>query len=98
MYIWDTSSANFWYGNVNAIGRTFTKFPLSRVVPHGGNLTAMATWNHDGGDGIDDYALFIMSSGDVAIYQGSNPADANNWALVGVYKRARYTLRGLRFV
>ena len=86
VYAWSTDSQDFWYGATNAIGGTFTKFPLSRVAASGGNLIAMATWNHDGGDGVDDYALFVMSSGVCVLYDGSDPGDATNWSLVGIFK------------
>jgi hypothetical protein len=46
----------------------------------------MGTWTRDGGDGVDDLACFFMSSGEVIIYQGSNPGDAADWALVGVFR------------
>lgn len=86
VYVWDSSSQDFWYGATNAIGGTFTQFPLSRVARGGGNLIAMETWNLDGGDGVDDYALFLMSSGEALLYSGSDPGDATNWSLVGKYK------------
>ncbi len=86
VYTWDDDEQDFWYGATNAIQGTFTKFQLSRVAPFGGNLISMMTWNHDGGDGVDDFALFHMSSGDVILYNGSNPGDANDWALIGIYK------------
>lgn len=86
LYVWDDDDQSFWYGATNAIGGTFTEFDLAGVMPFGGNLIAMATWNHDGGDGVDDFALFLMSSGDVALYEGSDPGDASNWSLIGIYK------------
>jgi len=99
VYAWDSSTQDFWYGATNAIGGTFTKFPLSRVAAFGGNLVAMATWNHDGGAGVDDYALFIMSSGDVALYDGSDPGDASDWGLIGIYKiGAPLSIRGIKKV
>jgi hypothetical protein len=70
---WDSSTQDFWYGALNAIQGAFTKFPLSRVGTFGGNLIKIETWNVDGGDGVDDLAVFFMSNG------------ADNWALVGVY-------------
>ena len=97
VYVWDSDTQDFWYGATNAIGGTFTKFQLSRVAPFGGNLVAMATWNHDGGDGVDDFALFVMSSGDVILYDGSDPGDATNWSLIGIYKiGAPFAVRGIK--
>lgn len=88
MYVWEEDSPSFWYGATNAIGGAFTEFPLSRVTNLGGNLIAMGTWTRDGGSGVDDFAVFIMSSGDVVVYQGSDPGSASDWSLVGVYRIA----------
>lgn len=99
VYTWEDDSQSFWYGATNAIGGAFTEFNLSRIAPFGGNLVAMATWNLDGGDGVDDYALFLMSSGDAILYQGSDPGDAANWSLVGTYKiGSPISVRGVKKV
>jgi hypothetical protein len=82
---WMKNSQDVWYSALDTLGGALTKFPLSRVGQFGGNLTAMTTWSHDGGSGPDDYAVFIMSSGEAIIYQGSSPAVGGDWALVGVY-------------
>lgn len=86
LYFWETNSQDFWYAAAAGITGALTKFPLSRVGQFGGNLVAMGTWTHDGGSGVDDHAVFIMSSGEVIVYQGSDPGDASDWALVGVYR------------
>ena len=99
IYAWESDSQSFWYGATNAIGGTFSEFNLSRVGNFGGNLIAMATWNHDGGDGVDDYALFIMSSGEVLLYDGSDPGDATNWSLIGVFRiGSPIAVRGIKKV
>ena len=85
-YFWEANSQDFWYSSTNALGGSLTKFPLSRVSQFGGNLTTMCTWTMDGGNGPDDYAVFIMSSGDVIVYQGSDPGSADDWSLVGIYR------------
>lgn len=96
LYVWESSSQNFWYGAVNAIGGAFTQFPLSRVSNLGGNLVGMGTWTIDGGSGVDDFAVFIMSSGDVIVYQGSDPGSATDWSLVGIYRiAAPIAIRGI---
>jgi len=46
---------------------------------------AMGTWSIDAGQGPDDYAVFISSRGQVAIYSGTDPASASTWQLVGVF-------------
>ena len=45
----------------------------------------MGTWSLDSGIGMDDYAAFMSSRGQVAIYRGTDPSDATKWALVGVF-------------
>lgn len=85
-YFWDTRTQDFWYSATNALGGALTKFPLGRVAGTGGNLTAMGTWSRDGGDGADDLAVFLLSSGDVVIYAGDDPGSASAWALVGIFK------------
>ncbi len=53
-----------------------------------GYLQAMGTWSRDGGSGMDDYAVFITSQGEVLIYDGTNPASADTWSLIGIYRIA----------
>lgn len=88
LFFWENGKQDFWYAAINSISGTLTKFPLSRVGSFGGNLTSMVTWTIDAGDGIDDYAVFLMSSGEAIVYQGTDPGDSAAWSLVGVYRIA----------
>jgi hypothetical protein len=88
LYLWETASQDFWYGGTNSIAGAFTRFPLSRVSRLGGNLVAMGTWTLDAGDGMDDMAVFVMSSGEVIVYRGSDPGDSASWSLAGIYRIA----------
>jgi len=85
-YFWEDGSQSFWYSAVNALGGALTEFPLSRVGSFGGNLKAMIQWTRDSGSGVDDLAVFVMESGEALVYQGSDPGDANDWALIGIYR------------
>jgi hypothetical protein len=89
LYTWEDGKSSFWYGAVNAIAGVFTEFDLAGVTKLGGTLTHMDTLTLDGGNGVDDLAVFIFNTGEVAIYQGSNPGDSTDWALVGVYRIGR---------
>jgi hypothetical protein len=96
LFFWEVNSQDFWYAPVNTITGALTKFPLSRVSQFGGNLVTMGTWTIDGGDGVDDYAVFIMSTGDVIVYQGTDPGDAAAWSLVGIYRIGKpLNIRGI---
>ncbi|MBD9528976.1 hypothetical protein [Paracoccus sp. PAR01] len=79
----DSSSA--WYLATNAVGGAATELPLAGVFRKGGSLLMGGTWSSDSGSGMDDRCFFITDQGELALYAGSNPADVNNWSLVGVY-------------
>lgn len=75
-----------WYpSTVGTFAGALTKLPLGSVFKRGGFLMAMGTWTVDGGAGLDDFAVFITSQGEVAVYQGADPGNAANWSLVGIY-------------
>jgi len=46
----------------------------------------MGTWSLDAGYGFDDYAVFVSSEGQVAVYTGTDPASASTWSLIGVFE------------
>lgn len=51
----------------------------------GGYMMAMADWTIDGGAGPQDYVAFISSQGQVSLYQGTDPTNAQAWSLVGTF-------------
>lgn len=83
-FFWEANTQDFWYSAAEALGGALTKFPLGRVAGFGGNLVAMGTLTVDGGSGIDDFAAFLMSTGDVLVYQGTDPG--SDWALQGIFR------------
>lgn len=82
-------SLTFGYLGVNAVAGSVSEFNLSSLFDKGGKLMAGGTWTRDGGSGSDDLAVFITSEGEVAVYEGTNPASATTWSLVGVFRIAR---------
>jgi len=64
---------------------------LGTVVPFnwgdqfktGGSLVALHNWTLDGGKGMDDYIVGLSGSGDVIVYQGTDPTSKNDFGLVG---------------
>jgi hypothetical protein len=59
---------------------------MSGVAQLGGYLVAHATWTIDAGTGVDDYYVAVTSKGEVIVYQGTDPASADTWALKGVWR------------
>lgn len=87
-FVWliEQQTMDAWYLPTGAIGGTATVFPLGGVFQNGGALLFGATWSQDSGDGLDDYCLFFTTEGEVAVYQGTNPASLSDFSLVGVYR------------
>ena len=85
--LWFTivDSTTAYYLATEAVAGAATSFALGSLFTRGGYLMAMATWTRDGGSGSDDYAVFISSEGQIALYQGTDPSSANTWALVGTF-------------
>lgn len=81
----EKASMSVWYPAVGAFAGALTELPLGSVFKRGGFLMAMGTWTLDGGQGLDDLAVFVTSEGEVAVYQGTNPASASTWAQVGIF-------------
>lgn len=88
LFTWQANSTGFWYAQLNSISGALTFYDLSPFSPEGGNLINVTTYSHDGGNGIVDLIVFILSSGWALIYFGNDPGDANNWAEVGRYRIA----------
>lgn len=79
----DTTTA--YYLPVDAIAGAAVAFPLSSLFKRGGFLRAIVNWTIDGGQGPDDYILFVSSMGEVIAYKGTDPASASTFAIVGSY-------------
>jgi hypothetical protein len=86
--VWFTQNDTLkaWYLGTGAIAGAATAFDLTSIAQLGGYLVAMATWTIDAGYGVDDLAVFITSEGEIIVYKGTNPASANTWALVGIFR------------
>jgi len=74
-----------WYLPVLSVAGAATEFPLGNIFKRGGALLFGATWSVDAGDGMDDTCIFVSTEGEIAVYQGNDPSDVNDWSLVGVY-------------
>lgn len=80
-YFWEKNSQDFWYSSLSILGGVLTKFFLSAVASKGGRLVQIISWAHDSGQGPNEYLAFIMNSGEVIVYAGSDPG--SNFEIVG---------------
>lgn len=89
LWFTERDSMRVWYLPVQSIGGAAQEVDLSAIFKLGGYLMCMANWTIDNVSGINDYAVFISSEGEFAIYQGTDPASADTWGLVGVFRVGR---------
>lgn len=101
LFFIERASLRGWALPTESIGGSAIEIVLQGVFKKGGALLFGATWSFDSGAGIDDKCVFVTDQGEVAVYEGSDPSDATNWNLVGVYdislplgKNARVNLAG----
>ena len=88
LFFTEKDSLSAWYLPVDSIGGALTEIPLGGVFQRGGSLLFGASWSLDSGasGGLSEQCIFVTTEGEVAVYQGSNPGDANDWKKVGVYR------------
>ena len=81
LWVTQINSADVRYGGIGSVTGALTTFQLSQIAS-GGKCVGIGSWSRDAGDGADDFTVFIMSTGQVIVYQGD---PATNFALVGKY-------------
>lgn len=86
LYYTEKNSMKVWYLPTDAIGGAALALDFGGIARMGGFIQAMGTWTIDAGQGVDDYAVFVTSNGEVIVYNGTDPSDVNNWALTGVWQ------------
>lgn len=82
-------SMNAYYlDNVDSVGGSATVFPLAGVFGRGGKLLFGQTWSLEGSleGGMSEQNVFVSTEGEVAVYQGIYPGEADTWSKVGVYR------------
>lgn len=81
----EEDSMSLWYLPAESIAGAATEFPVGSLFRKGGKVVSIGSWTLDGGQGSDDYFVIVTSNGEIAVYQGTDPASSATWALVGVY-------------
>lgn len=85
----DRDTTDAWYMPLGQVYGAAVKFPLGQVFREGGSLVGMWNWTYDGGSGLDDSLVFVSGGGDVAVYQGSDPASAATFGQRGQWQMAK---------
>lgn len=85
LYYLEKNSTKIWYGAVDAIAGALSSLEVGSVMKMGGRLIAIGVWSVMLTTSIS-YCLAVMSDqGEIVIYQGSNPASADDWSLLGTF-------------
>jgi hypothetical protein len=79
----ERDSARAWYLPTGAIYGAATVFNFGNKFKHGGTLVGLYNWTVDGGEGTNDYLVAISSSGDIILYNGSDPSVATDFSQQG---------------
>jgi len=86
VFLQEKESLRVWYLGVNAISGATGLLDLGPVFSEGGALVGMGVWSAYATDvGPQAVAVFVTDQGQVAIFSGNNPADADDWFHVGTY-------------
>ena len=85
MYFVDEGTMDLYYGGVQSISGTLTKFSVAGFFKLGGSIQAIANWTQDAGEGVDDLLVILSSEGEILLYRGISP-ESSDWSLRGVFR------------
>jgi hypothetical protein len=86
LYFTQKDTLTCWYLPVDSIAGVAEPLFFGGIARNSGYLQAMGTWTIDAGEGVDDYAVFVTSMGEAIVYNGTDPENAETWALKGVWQ------------
>ena len=79
----EKASQRVWYAAIGSFQGMLTKLDFSTITHRGGYLVQAITWSRDSNDGLDDYFAFIFSTGEILVYQGTDPDFTVSWFMTG---------------
>ena len=84
VFLWKTGGKlEFLYGDVGQITGELQRFPLDRLGNITGGIQQMVSLTLDAGHGMNDVLCIITTTGQMVVYEGFDPSDANDWRLTG---------------
>lgn len=81
----ERATGKAWFLPIGAVGGAVTVFDFGPQLEHGGAVLGLANWTQDDGGGMDDRLVILGSSGDLVIYQGTDPTDAAKFSNAGTW-------------
>lgn len=84
VWYWARNQRKAWYAAAGSFQGVMAEFDFGPNVA--GTLVQMLSITMDSGTGVDDFAAFIFSTGEVLLYQGDDPGAAAAWSLVGKFQ------------
>lgn len=89
--IWFTEEDSFrvWYLPVSSVGGAAQSIDFSSLFKLGGYLMGMITVTIDNSGGIDEYAAFVSSEGEIALYRGNDPTSPSTFQITGFFRIGR---------
>lgn len=85
----EKDSLRVWYLPTSSVGGGASSIDFAPLFKLGGYLMAMASWVVDTVGNIVQFAAFITSEGEVAVYSGTDPSNAATWGLSGIFRVGR---------
>jgi hypothetical protein len=95
VYYWKDNDNAFYFTQAGSYQGVFKKFDLGSFARGGKLVFAMSWTQQDAGLGSDDFLVFVLSTGEVLIYQGDDPESAGYFEQIGRYQTAEpLSIRG----
>lgn len=82
----EKNTTTAWYLPVNSMGGAAVSFNFGPHFSRGGRLVALASWSMTGGTGMQNMLAAVSSTGDLVIYEGTDPADSTKWSIKGSWR------------
>lgn len=89
VWLTQAGTAKAWYLPLLSIAGAATSFDFTSLFYLGGYLMGMTTWTVDNAAGLQEYAVFVSSEGEVLVYQGYDPASSSTFALAAHFRIGR---------
>lgn len=76
---------NAWYLDYGALWGDIHVFPIGGTFKRGGELFDLNVWSFNAGNGLDDKLTFRTTGGEIAVYAGTDPEDAEKFWLESIF-------------